>query len=401
MLFPSWCAVSLRSTFLVSVPFAIAACGPAGPAALTPDVVAGIRSTRVTSYIPQERLTVQEESSNSLIFLSSSNIATIGIGTFVNAMKQKQAEAAASQISNAINDVDFRRQFWAAVPSVTKEIPWLKAAEPKTSPIPFSIVTASRVSEASALVLSTGYALSQGCQRFVTATTIRFYLQGQNESEAAVSSIEYSSADIGSEDEDQAISLWIANNGAAYRKAVTESIAESTKMLRYALGMMGGNPPEAQRRVKLYQGSLATDVSIIEETEERVLLQGADGQFLSVAAKDVNFGDQPSLYARRRAQDAQERERRRSLDEQSAWEASDPAGAKYWTTWSAAHPGDACASALASLRSASACVSAACSEPLVLTAGYQRKCQPDPETRVEVHKLRRRWQKELGGGASD
>jgi hypothetical protein len=84
MLFPSWCAVSLRSTFLVSVPFAIAACGPAGPAALTPDVVAGIRSTRVTSYIPQERLTVQEKNSNGL-FLPAE------IGIFVNAMTARRA----------------------------------------------------------------------------------------------------------------------------------------------------------------------------------------------------------------------------------------------------------------------------------------------------------------------
>lgn len=88
-----------------------------------------------------------------------------------------------------------------------------------------------------------------------------------------------------------------------------------------------------------------------------------------------------------------------ALREQKAAEAEENERARYWKAWAEAHPADPCSSALASLKGASECVGAACEAPLVLMRAYQKSCHPDPETRIAVHRLRRRWEKESTGDA--
>jgi hypothetical protein len=85
---------------------------------------------------------------------------------------------------------------------------------------------------------------------------------------------------------------------------------------------------------------------------------------------------------------------RRALNAEKAAEAAKIESGEYWKTWVVAHPGDPCVPALAELKNASECAGAACSAALVLVAGYQRNCQPEPDTRILVYDLRRKWEKE-------
>lgn len=128
----------------------------------------------------------------------------------------------------------------------------------------------------------------------------------------------------------------------------------------------------------------------------------------------TQLGGKPSLYTqqiaakeRQRVADEQRRaeEAKRNLsDEQrraeEAAEATAKARAERWKAWNTAHPDDPCAPALAELKGASECAGAACSAPLDLAEGYWKNCYPEPETRVLVHRLRGRWEKETAGGTS-
>jgi hypothetical protein len=391
MIFHSRCSLWLRSLLLVSCAGA-AACSPAVTAVLAPEGRAGVHITHVTSYVPQEKLEVQYAEK---VFFGSMYYELIAIDIVVNGLGRRESDAAARKVNEAVKDVDFRGQLWAAISPVAKESPWLKAEELKRSPTPFTLVTASRVSGAAALILSTGYSLSQGSQKLIASSAIRFYPQGQPETEAARNSILYVSDDIGVQEGEEAITLWIANDGAAYRKAVAESVRESAKMLRYALRVMGGDPPKPLREGLIKGGR---KVSIIEETEERIILLDSDnGALSSLPARVVEVEGQTSLYAQKRASDAQ----KRALDEQNVASEKARYWEQYWKTWGAEHPGDPCVSALAVVKSAAECAGAACSAPLVVMGAYQKNCHPDPETLIDLNRLRRRWEKEAGASTSN
>lgn len=417
MTFYPWCSAWVRWALLLVTCLALAACGPPVPTALAPHIVAGVKSTHVTSYIPEARVKVLSSELN-----LSGGVPTFPLNVFfvslaIDAGVNSARESEAAERAAKFVDVDFRGQFWAAISPVVKETAWLKAGQLQTSTMPKKLVTAptnargarpragqrkpstmpkkpvtaATNARAGELVINTAYFITPEARNLVVATGLQFYPQGQGETQAAVDYISYSSAAIGIQEGDEAIKLWTADQGAAYKNAAPESVAESAKMLRYALRRMGGDSPKPQRQLRLkfkkYMAWIvevpSIEVSIVEETEERILYQTESGTFYSVAAEDIDFDGQPSLYAEKERRAEEKTERGQS-----------------WKKWGTEHPGDPCVSAFASLKSASECVGAACRMPLILMAGYERNCQRNPETRIEMHRLRRKWEKEAGAGTS-
>jgi len=64
---------------------------------------------------------------------------------------------------------------------------------------------------------------------------------------------------------------------------------------------------------------------------------------------------------------------------------------RFWTVWAGAHASKACEEAARVLESDSECTGASCRVPLVLSSGYQKSCRLDAETRIALHRERRRW----------
>jgi hypothetical protein len=385
MTFYSWGSVWVRSALLLVPCLAPAACGGtpvfAVPIALAPHVVASVKSTHVTSYILDARVNVQFSKLN-LQTGSTALLPThviLGINEGVNSSRESEAAEQAAKFV----DVDFRGQFWAAISPVVKETAWLKAGDMQPSTMPREPVTAATGARAGEgeLAISTKHFITPEAQKLVVITGFHFYLPGWS-GWTASNFIEYSSAAIGRYEADEAVKLWIADEGAAYKKAATESVVESAKMLRYALRGMGGDWPKPQRKLKVrLLNSSVIEAWIIEETEERILYHGKDGSFHSIAAEDIDFDGQPSLHAEKVRRDEEKTER-----------------GQVWKKWGTEHPGDPCVSAVASLKSASECVGAACRTPIILMAGYLKNCHPDSETRIDMHRFRHKWEKETGAG---
>jgi hypothetical protein len=124
-----------------------------------------------------------------------------------------------------------------------------------------------------------------------------------------------------------------------------------------------------------------------------------------------DLGDNPSLYEKNRELEDEQHEldtqkrvldaQKRVLDAQQAAEAAKIERVEHWKTWITEHPGDPCGPALVKLTSAPECAGAACNTTLALAVGYLRDCKPDPETRILVHKLRRKWEGEVPGTTSN
>src|SRR5215212_9945110 len=124
MTFYSWRSAWARSALLLVTCLAPAACAPpvpAVPTVLAPHAVAGIKSTHVTSYIPDARVKVQVSELNlsggSLGLPLLQSVVLLSIDAGVNSARQSEAEEWAAKFV----DVDFRGQFWAAISPVVKE----------------------------------------------------------------------------------------------------------------------------------------------------------------------------------------------------------------------------------------------------------------------------------------
>lgn len=269
-----------------------AGCGIRFTTTLDPATAAGVKSTQATSFVPQGKL-------------RGLSRVYVGGGILINLDPiQAGVKDAAWKVWAASKYVDFRSEFWAAILPAVKETPWLRAVEPRTSIAPLEPITATMVSGAAVLTLSTAYFLSQNRQVIIVSTELRFYLQGQPETVAAGNSLRYYSAEIGPQLGNEAIPLWIADEGAAYRRAVAESAVESAKMVRYALRSMGGDPPVPVRKATIkvqlryaaqgfgeQTGKETMPGSILEETTSRILFQNSRGFLFSFPAEGVEVVD--------------------------------------------------------------------------------------------------------------
>lgn len=294
----SWCRSWSR--LLLAGCLASVGCGgpppPAPPRTLAPEVAARIKVTEVKCYLPQEGLEVN-------VFDPR------GDGTSVNPNPEEvraRVKAATKEESDELvkqlNVVAYEEPFWAAIFPVLKETAWLKAGEPKMFKGP--LVEVGPTARGAILVIEGKYAITEDTRTLFSQTALDFYLDGQR---AAVNIATYQSARVGPEPGARAISRWIADDRAAYRKAVDESIAENAKMTRYILQEMEGNPPKALKTATIKFGFLVRwtpdgdevdkywqlPVLIIEQTKERVVFQvtGAfmTGWYFSLPADDIEW----------------------------------------------------------------------------------------------------------------
>lgn len=293
-------------------------CATPTPRFLGPEILSGVKSTEVISYIPQNELAVE--------YLVSQAGGQEGglLGAMADAKMNKtrrewaqdRAKEINAQINYQVKGFDFRPQFWAAISPVIQETSWLGAGQLQTFSTPVENATAITVPGKARLVLGTGYYFSGNSRVIGVDTGLNIRLMGNNETPAAVNLLRYKSAEIGLEEDDAAIKLWLTDGGITFRKTVAEATTESAKMLRYALGLMGGNPPKPLRsatikvnltggdppksslRISLrnawkgkssYAGWVKLKGWVIEETAERIIFQDSSGTFLSLPAKGVRF----------------------------------------------------------------------------------------------------------------
>lgn len=244
--------------------------------------------TVVLSKIPKEEISVHVQEKQ---YTSSpgGGLLWILIDKGINKARASSAEETIAPLLKAAADVDFRTQYWSQLEPLLTGSPWLKVARVDKRTLGYNKEETDKI-KAPILILTTFYQLSPNFQTLLVQTKAQLYLIDTSKPDY-FGFMSYYSGKIGknNEEDDKAIELWIADNAAAYRKALAEGIEQNMKMLRLDLIDGPANPQKEQgEELKLTLLSPVSNSSetlqgkVLDRKGSRVLMRDVGGNMFSV-----------------------------------------------------------------------------------------------------------------------
>lgn len=248
---------------------------------------------QVRSEIPLDRVAVPV----------TARTASFFSGGLLRALEQmdKNAEARAREkrlqpfhedIQRALDDFDFRREFWSALTAEFQASPWLRLDGPVAQFSAAAKGTLDRGTDKAQCVLETDYRLSQD-GAFVAVHTLARYFPPNATEPAYFGHFVYLSAPVAGDTDEATLATWAADGGAALRRELTAAVRESMRMLRLDLSGTPAWPvPPPPKRpmsvtlpdpwalvVRTYTGNT------LDESGDRVLMRHDNGNLISLSRK--------------------------------------------------------------------------------------------------------------------
>jgi hypothetical protein len=269
---------------------------------LDPATAAQVDTAKARTQVAQEHVSIKILASS----YGGGGLLGAAINAGVESSRRKDADRRVQPLLKAVENLDHRAKVWEKLVPALQSAEWPKVVDVKTAP-DLMPVTAEDVRDSAFVSLSTSYSLSPNASVLEMHTSYHFYMRGST-SPAAIGGLSYWSKQIGktpdgkkwTEDED-AIALWVANDGAAYRAAVDEGIAETVKMLRIALPFVGGkdlagtgesveikyNVTHGRGDFGISEGQSKFQGRVLERNAERLVFQAYGGPIYSVPAAEI------------------------------------------------------------------------------------------------------------------
>ncbi len=224
---------------------------------LEASVQAGLREVAVVSVVAQDEIYLSAASPGVVAGAGGGLIAAM-IESQIAKGRQTEIQAIIDPFYAVIDDVDFRKGFWAAVVPELRKLHAGKAVDLKTTAAVMTL--AERNARVAALpagkalmYLSTRYSFTPDFSQLDVVTSIDLWRGGQ--AEPAYSNVfNYQSAAVGATGA-AAIAQWSRDRGSRYRALLDEGIAETARMLHL---------DAAHPRIKGVDQRLATDARPVE-----------------------------------------------------------------------------------------------------------------------------------------
>jgi hypothetical protein len=285
MILRLWCALALVS---------LAGC-IAMPAyvPLDPGVQRGLKDMRITSAIAQDEIYLSAASPGVTAAAGGGLLAAV-IESQIAKGRQDEIQAIVEPFYAAIDDVDFRRTFWAAVVPELQRLYAGRIAELKTTAAPLSmrerlmVLPGSLPAGRTFMYLGTQYLFSPDFSRVNVSTTVDLWRGGDKEPLYSNVFV-YQSAPVAATG-NGAIKLWSADGGILYRALVAEGAAETAKMLRLDAahprvkgvdqGLPKGAPSMDARKAS--PGFPAVSGPLLDNRPSRVVVRNTDGRLYSL-----------------------------------------------------------------------------------------------------------------------
>lgn len=297
----------LRRTLVAALCVAGSGCASV-PYRLEPALAAGASRVKVRTQVAQQHVSIEVLPSG-YGSSSSGRLSGMVVGALIDAgvesRRSRDAERRIRPLRSVIRDLDHPARVWERL------VPGLQAIDrPEVVDVLTSRdmlpVTVDDVRDSAFVSLATSYDLSPNASVLEMHTDYWFYARGST-SPAAVGSVSYWSSQIGRSpdgeswrEDEEAISLWAANDGAAYRAALDEAIAETVRMLRLALPFATGRDVAASESIDVTydvvhgrgdfgidEGRSRFQAKVLERSAERLVLQVDGGPFYSLPAAEA------------------------------------------------------------------------------------------------------------------
>ncbi len=290
-------ANALAAATLLALVGLVAGC--AVPTTLPKDAVAKVERTDVRSHVPQSEVNVQ--------FMPSSYGAGLGlvgaiVDVSVNSALASSAKARATKLRETVRDFDVRLAYWNSISNTIMETRWLKPERIEWRATNVTRLKAPDVESRSVLNLGANYRISPDTRVFEMVTGLDIFLPGKPKKPAASLFLTSHSSRIGDEEGDKALALWMADQGAAYRRAATEAVVEQRRLLRFGLDFLGGETSAMQRpakiKARLIHGRAEFGIpvgrqglrgTIVDETDTRVIFRNKLGHLISFPKQEIEI----------------------------------------------------------------------------------------------------------------
>ena len=237
---------------------------------LDPAVQTSLRDIRAVSAIYQDEIFLAAASPGVAQAAGGGLLAALAESQIAKG-RQSEIQAIIEPFYASIDDVDFRKTFWAAVvPELRKQYAG-KALDLKTTAAVINMAERSKLVAALAagkafLYMATRYSFTPDFSRLEVVTSIDLWRGGQ--AEPVYSNVfNYQSVGIGATGSG-AIALWGRENAHRYRALLDEGVAETVRMLR--LDAQFPRPKGAEQR------------KVLEQQSSRMVVRNPDGRLHSL-----------------------------------------------------------------------------------------------------------------------
>lgn len=264
--------------------------------ALSPETKSGLGEVRATSFVVQDEIIVVAQPSGVAAAVGGGLIAAL-IDSSIAKGRQAEIQSRIEPFYDAVDDFDFRREFWITlVPYLQRSYP-VKVADVKTAMMAMTRVDHDKVlaglpAGKGFMLIGTGYRFTPDYTRLTMLTGVDIWSGGRKEApqEPVYSNLfVYQSAPLAAADGDP-LQQWGANAGRLYRERVKEGIAETVRM--FALDMEHPRFSDRQndagakaitvRQVNDFGATLEVTGSVLYEDASRVTVRNSDGRLLSL-----------------------------------------------------------------------------------------------------------------------
>jgi hypothetical protein len=260
-----------------------------------------VSNTHTRSFVPQSSIIIDSVTSS---YGEGGGLEGSLVDIPVTFALAYKAGERTAKLRQEVGDFDFRSIYWASISNVLSETAWLKVRTVEFVPDRRSPFTKAEVSSNSAVNIEVFYRLSPDTRVLSVETWLEVFLPGKHRRPAAAVRMDYQSAQIGKEEGNKALALWMADHGAAYRKAAREGIEESARMLARALNLMGGSGPAPLREgiltvqlanargdFGIVEGDEIVGGALLDESEDRLTFLSDRGVLLSVPRSAERFSE--------------------------------------------------------------------------------------------------------------
>lgn len=259
---------------------------------LTPELRASIQELDTRVVVVQDEVIVDVKASNSVgagvAFGLIGALITSTIDSKVTNNRVKSTQDLMGGFYQAIEDVDFRREFNEAVQPAMASYA-IKVASVTTTPIALNDATLRQWRDGlavgqSLMIIAPRYTLSADFRTFDAETVLTMWRKEGDDRPINRGVLRYQSAPLGAGGK-ESIEGWSANNAAAFRAVIKEAVAETMALVRADLDVTDNEvKPDQQREFPFSSGDQQTVLKgrLVSETATRRAVLGVDGKLYSL-----------------------------------------------------------------------------------------------------------------------
>jgi hypothetical protein len=278
-----------RTTSLILSAILLGGCAAPLRVTLTPDQRASITELDSRVIVVQDEVIVDVKAPNSSAAGAAGGLIgaliVSSIDSAVTNSRVKSSQDLMGPFYAAIEDIDFRKEFYEAVRPGLANYP-IKVASVTTTPLGLSNAELRKWRDAlqpgqCLLIIVPRYTLSADFRTFDAQTIVTIWKKDGEDRPINRGALHYQSAPTGPGNKDS-IAQWSANDAAAFRAVVKEAVAETMLLVRADLDALGTTGE--MRNFSFNNGAQQTTLKgrLVSETATRVVVLGADDKLHSL-----------------------------------------------------------------------------------------------------------------------